>query len=200
MNSKSVKKIIGVLILSVLLSIIIAENNELKGKDFVRLGKLQTISGQLFEKDAEWYLKTSSETVALHFGPREFLKSKNVIFSAIDDFSITGFYYQSNLAVVNFTFNKQIIELRSKEGEPLWRGTRFSKKGKNENKKKTYVVDAKKCIGCRLCVNICPTNAISMINGKAVIDTEKCINCGICEDGNGKNYRGCPVDAISKEK
>jgi len=63
-----------------------------------------------------------------------------------------------------------------------------------------YTVDSSKCIGCQLCVKVCPVNAISMKDGKAVIDIDKCINCGICEKGNGKNYRGCPVSAISQKK
>lgn len=58
-------------------------------------------------------------------------------------------------------------------------------------------VDAQKCIGCGLCVSNCPTNAITMIDGKAVIDKDKCINCGICVSGNQADYAGCPVSAIS---
>ena len=60
----------------------------------------------------------------------------------------------------------------------------------------TYNVDTKKCIGCRLCVEPCPTGAITMIKGKAVIDPEKCTECGICIDGYQK-FKGCPVRAIS---
>lgn len=53
------------------------------------------------------------------------------------------------------------------------------------------------CIGCQLCVANCPTNAITMVDGKAVIDKTKCINCGICINGNGDEFAGCPVKAIS---
>ena len=56
---------------------------------------------------------------------------------------------------------------------------------------KVYEVDAKKCIGCTICVRSgeCPTNAIEMKNGKAVIDSSKCIGCGICA-------KKCPFAAI----
>jgi len=36
------------------------------------------------------------------------------------------------------------------------------------------------CSDCGLCVNICPTNAIQMVDDKYVVDLRKCINCSIC--------------------
>ena len=40
-------------------------------------------------------------------------------------------------------------------------------------------VDASKCVGCRMCMQIgCP--AISVIGGKAVIDNTLCTGCGVC--------------------
>ena len=51
------------------------------------------------------------------------------------------------------------------------------------------VVDAEKCVDCGLCVDLCPTDAIS-VNGKAEIDHEKCTGCGACVDE-------CSQDAIS---
>lgn len=49
-----------------------------------------------------------------------------------------------------------------------------------------------KCIGCGVCVNECPFNAIDMIDNKAVIN-ESCTACGAC-------IEACPVDAIEKEE
>lgn len=38
------------------------------------------------------------------------------------------------------------------------------------------------CKGCRICVEFCPKNVLTMENGKVKIaDIEKCINCGLCE-------------------
>jgi electron transfer flavoprotein alpha subunit len=45
------------------------------------------------------------------------------------------------------------------------------------------------CIGCGKCVSVCPFEAISMVNKKAVIDLTKCTLCGSC-------VVVCPVKAI----
>ena len=52
------------------------------------------------------------------------------------------------------------------------------------------MVDKTKCIGCGVCVGICPVGAISFgADGKAVIDKNICIKCHTCESA-------CPVGAI----
>jgi len=48
------------------------------------------------------------------------------------------------------------------------------------------VINKTNCCGCNACCNICPTNAIQMINDEKgfwfpSIDKDKCINCGMCE-------------------
>jgi iron only hydrogenase large subunit-like protein len=49
------------------------------------------------------------------------------------------------------------------------------------------------CIGCSKCMNICPTHAIRVRNGKARLMGNRCIDCGEC-------YRICPVSAIIIEQ
>ena len=51
-------------------------------------------------------------------------------------------------------------------------------------------VNAPECMGCTLCVNMCPVDAIEMQNGVAVIDEEGCVSCGAC-------VTACPAEAIS---
>lgn len=49
------------------------------------------------------------------------------------------------------------------------------------------------CIGCSHCMNICPTEAIRVREGKAELFENRCIDCGEC-------FRVCPVNAIIIEQ
>jgi len=54
-----------------------------------------------------------------------------------------------------------------------------------------YVTDlCKNCIA-HSCANVCPRNAISIVNNRAGIDYSKCVNCGLCASA-------CPYHAIIK--
>ncbi len=56
-----------------------------------------------------------------------------------------------------------------------------------------FKVDEENCVGCAVCINVCPQGAISLNNGKAVIDPKKCVNCGRCASV-------CPRGAIHPQK
>jgi len=49
------------------------------------------------------------------------------------------------------------------------------------------------CIGCSHCMNVCPTHAIRIRDGKAHLLDNYCVDCGRC-------YRACPVGAIIVEQ
>jgi heterodisulfide reductase subunit A-like polyferredoxin len=51
-------------------------------------------------------------------------------------------------------------------------------------------VDKEKCTGCESCVGECPSEAISMVDGKAKVNPDSCVDCGVCVDA-------CPEGAIS---
>jgi heterodisulfide reductase subunit A len=53
---------------------------------------------------------------------------------------------------------------------------------------KAYVI-TDLCNSCQACVQICPVNAITMVEGKAKIDPFQCIGCGAC-------IPVCPQEAI----
>ena len=73
---------------------------------------------------------------------------------------------------------------------------------------KRLVLEEEDCIGCGICVTVCPTNikqekdinfdvdseprAIAVDNGQAFIDYDLCKACGICT-------KSCPVDSLTIE-
>lgn len=56
-------------------------------------------------------------------------------------------------------------------------------------RKVTTVIDAEKCIGCELCVDVCPSETISMQEGIARVTGDRSLQCGHC-------VAVCPVDAV----
>lgn len=53
-------------------------------------------------------------------------------------------------------------------------------------------VDKNRCIGCSICVQVCPFNAAKLVDKKAEMN-ENCTLCGACE-------KACPEQAISIER
>ncbi len=53
-----------------------------------------------------------------------------------------------------------------------------------------YTVDIEKCDGCATCVDVCPSEAIKVVDGKATISEDDCADCGACESE-------CPNGSIS---
>jgi ferredoxin len=54
-------------------------------------------------------------------------------------------------------------------------------------------VESSGCTGCEVCVEMCPMEAISLVDDVAWINEKKCIGCGVC------SYQ-CPVTAIKLER
>ena len=51
------------------------------------------------------------------------------------------------------------------------------------------VVDPMKCVGCGKCAEVCPEEAIEIVNKKSVIDYNDCTCCGVCD-------RVCQTEAL----
>lgn len=50
---------------------------------------------------------------------------------------------------------------------------------------------AERCSGCQRCIEICPTQALGQVNGKAdLVHPDNCTYCALCEDI-------CPDGAIA---
>ncbi len=54
----------------------------------------------------------------------------------------------------------------------------------------TTIIDADKCTGCGLCVEVCPAGTISLQGGKAVVTGDRSLSCGHCA-------AVCPEEAIT---
>lgn len=48
------------------------------------------------------------------------------------------------------------------------------------------VCDINKCAGCSACIDVCPSDAIHIVDNmkslNAVVDLNKCINCNACKN------------------
>lgn len=58
-----------------------------------------------------------------------------------------------------------------------------------ESKRSKHIIVQGWCEGCGACVQTCPSDALSLRDGKAYCDSSKCVLCGYCTPG-------CPVFAI----
>ena len=58
----------------------------------------------------------------------------------------------------------------------------------------TLKLDTDKCIGCGMCLNVCP-HAVFKLEGRkaAILDADLCMECGACAIN-------CPVEALAVKK
>jgi NAD-dependent dihydropyrimidine dehydrogenase PreA subunit len=55
----------------------------------------------------------------------------------------------------------------------------------------TLELDAEKCTGCGMCVDVCPHGVFALDGRKSrIVDRDGCMECGACA-------RNCPADALA---
>ena len=61
-------------------------------------------------------------------------------------------------------------------------------------KRRRAVVDARACVACGCCEQVCPLSAVHVVKGIAAqVDIGRCVGCGKCA-------RECPASVITLEE
>ncbi len=74
--------------------------------------------------------------------------------------------------------------------ETLQSFKRFADYGRAARSSFITQVNADECIGCGVCIERCPMDALFMQDEKAILDKKACIGCGLC-------ISTCPAEAIT---
>ena len=55
----------------------------------------------------------------------------------------------------------------------------------------TLKIDTETCVGCGLCITVCPHGVFALADNKAhIINLDACMECGACA-------KNCPADALT---
>lgn len=176
---------IKVLIVTIVLLILAISLNIFSQAEKVELTEF---SGTLKNIGGEWYLMTGGDFFKLNLATDEYLEKNNILLESKTDIIISGILVEEEIKAYKLIYKEVTLEIRNADGTNLWK----------EIGQGHYFVNPKLCIGCRLCLDPCPTKAITMVKGKAVIDADKCIARGFCSNGDTMKFKGCPTSAISK--
>lgn len=108
-------------------------DDALRGRDFVRLGQKDTLSGTVTQIKGEWYLITPEKKYELHLGDHNHRKRIGIQLSENAEIKVTGFvYHQENQKIIDIAVCTLILEgkeyrFRDDDGTPLWQGRGQSK-------------------------------------------------------------------------
>lgn len=113
---------VAILLVMVTVGLFAASESDLRGSDFVRLGKLGIVSGTLSEVDGEWYLTTTDTKYALHLGNYEVIYPKGIDLKEGSEALVRGFVLDSDISAVTVGTREVSYSFRTLEGLPLWAG------------------------------------------------------------------------------
>jgi hypothetical protein len=103
--------------------------HELKGRDFMRLGKISTVEGDLVRLNAEeWALQVGNVRYDLHMGPGSFRDYHKFVLKEGSSATVKGAVYNTDIGVMQIETDGQSIVLRDEAGRPAWAGSSFSKR------------------------------------------------------------------------
>ncbi len=102
----------------------------LRGRDFVRLGELGSVSGTLKMDKGEWFLLTDDNIYEIHLGDHEHREKTGIKLEEGKVAEVTGFIYAQedaayiDIAVCTIKLNDNKYRFREDDGTPLWQGRR----------------------------------------------------------------------------
>ena len=102
-------------------------SENLKGRDFVRLGKIGTLTGTLVQKGDEWELKVGDTLYEIHMGPSDYRNTQGLVLKDGTKAVVTGFIYGTDLSVTTIETGGKSVTLRDETGRPAWAGTSFGR-------------------------------------------------------------------------
>ena len=105
---------------------------EIKGRDIVAKGTVQSMSGTLKADGHEWVLITVSGNYELHLGPGEYRESKNFTMTDGEKAEVRGFVFKKHVSPISIKTENSYLELRTEEGKPAWGNTSFASQRSKE--------------------------------------------------------------------
>ena len=117
-----------VLLLSLNVGLGLSEEAELRGKDFVNLGEVQIIKGELIADGEEWLLQSENSLYEVHLGNEEHQERIGLDLQKGEKVTIIGFVYKNDIAVISLSYTECTYSFRDMDGTPHWSG-----KGNNQD-------------------------------------------------------------------
>ena len=121
MNKKMIT-MVAVLLVAVTVGVFASSATDLNGSDFVRLGNLGIVSGELFEENGEWYLTSEGKEYAIHLGNYEVVYPQGIELEEGSEAVVRGFILGNDISAVKVASKDSVWNLRTEAGVPLWAG------------------------------------------------------------------------------